>query len=95
VTIRWLTEALDDLQGIRAYISRDNPVAARRVITEIRQAVSLLAEHPKMGRNGRLPGTRELVIARCPYIIAYRLSGADVHILAVVHTSRRWPDQLP
>jgi len=32
----------------------------------------LLADHPAMGRPGRIAGTRELVIVRYPYIVAYR-----------------------
>jgi toxin ParE1/3/4 len=42
-----------------------------------------------------LPGTRELIVSRYPYIIAYRERGTAVEILLVVHTSRRWPEQLP
>lgn len=91
----WLKEALDDLRGISQFIAKDNPPAARRVVTKIRDDVSLLRDHPDMGRHGRIDGTREMVIARFPYIVAYRHVAGDVQILAVVHTSRRWPEQLP
>jgi plasmid stabilization system protein ParE len=36
-----------------------------------------------------------MVIARFPYIVAYRHVAGEVQVLAVVHTSRRWPEQLP
>jgi len=91
----WLKEALADLQGIHDYIARDNPAAARRVIKKIRDGVAILKEHPAIGREGRLEGTRELVIRQYPYIVAYRLANSEVHVLAVVHTSRLWPEQLP
>jgi len=90
----WLKEALADLRGIRAYIARDNPAAARRVVTKIRNGVDVLKDHPEIGRPGRLEGTRELVIRQYPYIVAYRLAESAVHVLAVVHTSRLWPEQL-
>mgnify|MGYP001178242088 FL=1 len=93
--ISWLAEALDDLRGIRNYIARDNPAAAQRVVKAIKDEVEILVKHPGTGRPGRLPSTRELVIARYPYIVAYRQVDANVQILAVVHTSRLWPDQLP
>ncbi len=94
MALRWLAGALVDLRGIREYIAKENPLAAQRVITAIRQEVDELRTHPAIGRLGRLENTRELVINRYPYIVAYRESCADIHILAVVHTSRRWPDSL-
>lgn len=91
----WLAEALGDLRKIRDYIARDNPAAARRVLQAIKTEVDTLKEHPGTGRPGRLATTRELVVSRYPYIVAYRQVDAGVQILAVVHTSRLWPDQLP
>ncbi len=93
--IFWLKEALADLQGIHDYIARDNPAAARRVVKTIRDDVTVLEQHPMIGRAGRIEGTRELVIGRYPYIVAYRARESSVNILAVVHTSRLWPEQLP
>ncbi|MBI2307601.1 MAG: type II toxin-antitoxin system RelE/ParE family toxin [Rhodocyclales bacterium] len=95
MALRWLRQALDDLRGIHDYIAAENPVAARQVISHLREQARLLPLHPEIGRPGRLPGTRELVIVRFPYILAYRERGADIEILLVVHTSRLWPDQLP
>lgn len=93
--IAWLQAALDDLRDIHDYIARDNPAAARRVIATVRDEVKLLQQHPAVGRPGRIEGTRELVISRYPYIVAYRQTPTAVEILAVVHSSRRWPDSLP
>ena len=95
MTIRWLTEALADMRAIKAYIEEQNPVAAQQVIASIRSNVSELAHQPGIGRIGRLPKTRELIISPYPYIVAYREHHNEIHILAVVHTSRRWPEQLP
>jgi toxin ParE1/3/4 len=53
--------------------------------------VDALAEHPAMGRSGRVPGTRELIITGTPYLIPYRVKGKVVEILRVFHGSRRWP----
>lgn len=95
MALRWHRQALDDLRGIHDYIANENPVAARQVISHLREQARLLPQHPEIGRPGRLPGTRELVVVRFPYILAYRERGADLEILLVVHTSRLWPEQLP
>jgi addiction module RelE/StbE family toxin len=80
--------------GISAYIARDNPTAAGQTVDTIRDAVAHLAVHPAMGRVGRINGTRELVIAGTAYIVAYRVRKGSVRILAVLHSSQRWPSKL-
>ena len=93
--LRWLTAALADLRAIKDYISEENPAAAQHVIENIRIETRILIKQPHIGRAGRIADTRELVINQYPYIVAYRENGDEVHILAVVHTSRQWPEQLP
>jgi plasmid stabilization system protein ParE len=51
-----------------------------------------LGTHPHIGRVGRVERTRELVIPKLPYIVAYTITAEDIRILAVVHTSRKWPE---
>ena len=93
--LRWTRLAECDLDDIADYIGLDSPAAAARVILElIEQTETLLTRHAALGRAGRLLGTRELVIQGLPYVIAYRVRDNDVEILRVLHTSRRWPDDL-
>jgi toxin ParE1/3/4 len=74
MTLIWSPESIDDLISLRAYIAEDDPSAAKRVALRILDCVEqLLAENPKLGRPGRVPGTRELVIGDTPYIVPYRL----------------------
>ncbi|MDJ0447500.1 type II toxin-antitoxin system RelE/ParE family toxin [Methylocystis sp. JR02] len=93
-TIRRTKRALRRLDQIGAYILEDNPAAAARVVARIVSAVDSLAEHPAMGRTGRLTGTRELVLADIPYIIPYRVTRNDVEILTVMHAAQEWPQEL-
>jgi toxin ParE1/3/4 len=89
----WSPEAIDDLAALRAYIEQDDPAAAQRVALHIVHNVeTLLAENPKMGRPGRVPATRELVIPRTPFIVPYRLRGGAIQVLRVFHGARRWPE---
>ena len=89
--ILWRASALNDLEAIRDFIAQDNQRAAARVPASIQAAVDRLAQYPNLGREGRVEGTRELVIANAPYLVAYRVVEDEVRILAVIHTSRQWP----
>jgi toxin ParE1/3/4 len=80
------------LERIVDHIADDNPMAALAEAQRIRAAVSQLAQHPRMGRKGRVRGTFELIIQGVPYIVPYRINGQDVQILSVYHSSRKWPD---
>jgi toxin ParE1/3/4 len=57
--------------------------------------VQMLQWLPRSGRPGRVVGTRELVITRAPYIVAYRIIGDTVGILRVLHCSWQWSDDMP
>jgi toxin ParE1/3/4 len=93
MTIVWSPEAIQDLISLRAYIAEESPAGARRVVLRILHNVEhLLPDNPHIGRPGRVPGTRELVIARTPYIVPYRVLGEAIQILRVYHGARRWPD---
>lgn len=89
--VKWTEPAAKALEGIQDYIARDKPQAAFEVAKKIRHATKQLSDHPKLGREGRVLGTYELVIFGLPYIVAYRVKGQEVHILSVYHSSRKWP----
>jgi toxin ParE1/3/4 len=76
------------------YIAGDKPAAANSVARRIWAAAQMLAEQPGIGRPGRVPGTRELVVGGLPYILPYVEKGDSVFILRVLHTSMRWPQKL-
>jgi toxin ParE1/3/4 len=92
VTVRWLDQAVEDLKAARAYIARDNPSAAADIAQRIRDAVKLLGDYPAAGRAGRVPNTRELVVAGTPYVLPYRVRAESVEILRVLHGAQQWPE---
>lgn len=91
----WLRTALRNLDEIATFIARDNPAAAARVVQRLQDATVRLGSHPESGRSGRVVGTREQIVTGLPFILAYRVRRARIEILRVLHTSRRWPAQLP
>ena len=52
--IIWQEEAERDLERIAEYMMEDDPAAALRMISTIREAARVLTEHPNIGRAGRL-----------------------------------------
>ena len=92
--LEWSAYALADRIAIFDYIEADSPQAAVAVDERIREQVEVLARFPQSGRPGRIEGTRELVIRRTPYIVAYRIKGSTARILRVLHGARRWPDDM-
>ena len=84
MTVKWTRKALDNL---------DTPMAAAKIATKIWDAVQMLSDQPGMGRPGRVPGTRELVVAGLPYVLPYVEKDGNVFILRVMHTSMKWPEK--
>jgi len=89
--VKWARLALREQDEAFEWIVAENPQAAREVIDRMRAATRLLADNPKMGRPGRIAGTRELVVTRTPYVVVYRIGPEQVEILAVIHHARDWP----
>jgi toxin ParE1/3/4 len=75
--------------------SEHDPQSAKRVALHILYCVErLLSENPKLGSAGRVPGTRELLIPKTPYVVPYRIRNGTIEIIRIYHTSRRWPEKL-
>jgi len=91
--IRWLKRALANLDAEAAFVALDNPAAAARLVDTIARTVELLAQHPGLGRTGRVEGTRELVVTNTPYLVPYRVRNNVVEILRVFHGARKWPQK--
>lgn len=91
MTVRYSRQALADLEEARRYITLDRPAVAASVAASLRRAIDGLELFPDRGRPGRVPGTRELVVITTPFIVAYRVSDANVDILAILHGVRMWP----
>ena len=91
--LEWLSVAQRDFDDLVEYIAADHPIAAIEQGDEIQAQVSVLSDHPRMGRPGRVKGTRELVVVRTPFIVAYRVKGKAIQILRVLHGAQQWPER--
>jgi toxin ParE1/3/4 len=91
--VRWLRNALRNLDDEATYLAADDPAAARLIMERVLEALAMLNQQPGLGRPGRVPGTRELVVPNTRYVVPYRVRGEVVEILRVFHTSRRRPSR--
>ncbi len=89
----WTELALSDLKTAREFtVSKFGQAQARKVISSIEQSLALIAEHPEIGREGRVKGTREFLLTGTPFIIPYRVSKSEIQILAFIHSAKMWPE---
>ena len=87
----WTNRARRNLNDIGEYIAQDDPAAAQRTIRRIVEQVAALPFYPRIGREGRVENTRELVIVDTPYIAVYRIK-ERIEILLIRHAAQRWPE---
>ena len=91
--ILWTDEALDDLEEILAYYyleasPRTAVAVERRIIGEIE---SLPPYPERIRESDRVPGARELVVAKLPYVVFVQVLEDSIVVLNVVHTKRKFP----
>ena len=83
--IEWLPEAARDLTTQLEWIAEHDPWAAIDVGDAVHAAAERLADHPAIGRPGRVPATRELVVVGTPYGVVYRIERTVVLVLRILH----------
>jgi toxin ParE1/3/4 len=90
--IEWTDQATGQLDQAHDYIVLSNSEAiAARITMQIVTAVQQLEAFPMSGRAGRVPGTRELVVANTHFIAACAIHKARIVILAVYHGAQQRP----
>ena len=92
--ILWTDEALDDLEEILAYYyleasPRTAVAVERRIIGEIE---SLPPYPERIRESDRVPGARELVVTKLPYVVFVQVLEDAIVVLNVVHTKRKFPN---
>jgi addiction module RelE/StbE family toxin len=91
VKLHWASGANADLVEIFDHLIRENPNTASDVLDRIEEAALPLLDHPRLGRPGRVAGTRELVVGEFPYVLPYCIQQDTIVVLRVLHSARKWP----
>lgn len=89
--LSWTSPASHDLAALHSYVRAESFQAADRILDQIVKATEMLVRQPRLGRTGRIAGTRELVIVRTPFLVVNQIREDTIQILAVLHGKRRWP----
>jgi toxin ParE1/3/4 len=90
--LRWSAAAADDLENVAEYLLERTPQHAPRLVRSLYDAVSSLKTYPNRGRQGKKPGTRELVVRSSPYVVVYQVSGDVVYVARILHGAQKWPE---
>ncbi len=88
-TLIWSHEALDDIDRIAEYISRDSRYHAQQVVERLFDLADELPANPKLGRI--VPELADRNVRErflYSYRLIYELQGEVIHVLAVIHGKR-------
>jgi addiction module RelE/StbE family toxin len=87
--LRFSARARLQLLAIQEYIAKNNPDAASRVGSRIREAAEVLRFFPHAVRAGRSAGTREWVLRGLPYVLVYEVDIHEVIVLSIFHGAQK------
>ena len=88
--VRWTDLAIDDIENIAEYISKDSLTFARIQTARFFERAKILESQPFTGRvvpELNDPSTRELVMSN--YRIIYHMDSNDIITILTVHHSQR------
>ena len=88
-TINWSPEAVEDLELIAEYISRDSEFYARSVVSKIINASRSIPDQPFTGRI--VPEFNDNTIRErfiYSYRLIYKIAGSIITIIAIIHGKR-------
>jgi plasmid stabilization system protein ParE len=86
VTIRWSSEARDDVDRLTDFVTAYDPVRATEIEQELEQAPKKLLDFPR--RGPRLSEFEPLEVREYRvggYLLRYQLTGRDIIVLRFFH----------
>ena len=86
--LKWLSEALVDLERLHHFLGKVSPEAARRAAAAVLDGADRLEKHPQIGKSFE-DGRREWFIAFGvgAYVLCYRIdSDGDPVVIRVWHS---------
>jgi plasmid stabilization system protein ParE len=89
--LRWTTRARADPEAIATRLAGDDQVAARRVVTCIKERLEAVTAFPESCPLLTDGATRRCVVSGTPYMAYYRIIGGMIVVDAVFHERQDRP----
>lgn len=89
-SLRWEAEAARQYQDALAYIAAQSPAAAESLAKEIAERLGLVLQFPNLGRKGRIPDSRELVV-HPNYLVIYAVRQDSIDVIRFLHARQLYP----
>jgi len=89
VNVYWTDTAQDHLAAIHAYIAKDSPEYAMRMVDRLTRRSQQIADFPFSGRvvpEFTVSQIREVLEG--PYRVLYHVKTGQIDVLAVIHAAR-------
>jgi len=89
MNVHWTDTAQDHLRAIHAYIAKDSPEYAKRMVDRLTRRSAQIADFPLSGRTVpeyQMEQIREVIEG--PYRIIYYIKPDQIDVLAVIHGAR-------
>ena len=89
IKVKWSPEALEDVESIAEYISRDSEFYARATLSKIIDLCESLTKFPQMGRM--VPEFKDKKIRErliYSYRLVYKIERTYILIVAIIHDKR-------
>jgi len=95
--VNWTIKAVEQVEQIGAYVEKDSPFQARRVVQLLIREVRRLREHPRVGKMiPEIEEDRYRELRVLSYRIPYKILDEDrIAVVGVVHGHRLFAPQWP
>jgi len=86
VKVNWTDTSLAHLRAIHAYIARNSPQYAQRVVDRLTKRSQQIADFPLSGREVAEFGVPQIrQVLEGPFRIIYYIKPDQINVLAVIH----------
>ncbi len=89
IAILWTQRAIAHLEAELDYYENIHRKLSKELSHVIKESIEKLKHAPGIGRPGKHMGTREFILSKYPYVIAYRVRDNILEILAFIHQKRK------
>ena len=92
LTILETRKTLQALSEVLEYYESQQSGLGARFLRSYDTQIEVVRDMPKIGRSGKVFGTRELVMQDFPFLVVYRIRKDYLEIIRLIHQSMKYPN---